>query len=56
MKSSIDRLSTITTRKELAEYLRQHDPETLEFLSLFTRAFGRPQTVAYIHHPEKEDA
>jgi len=38
----------ITNRKELLEYLKRHDPDSLEFFKAAAKAFGRPEIVAYV--------
>jgi hypothetical protein len=40
--------NVITTKRELAEYLREHDPEMLEFFVEAAKEFGPAETVAYI--------
>ena len=41
----------ITTKKELAEYLAEHDPVTLEFFKDVAREFGPAEMVAYVRGP-----
>ena len=37
----------ITSKQELADYLRKHDPEFLELIIEARKKFGRLETVAY---------
>ena len=43
----------ITDRKSLADYLKQNDQATLDFLTRVSQAFGKPDVVAYVRHPEE---
>lgn len=44
-------LPVITTKRDLAAYLRENDPETLAFFKTCAEVFGPAEVVAYAARP-----
>jgi len=43
----------ITDRQSLADFLKQHDQATLDFLTRVSQVFGKPDVIAYVKLSEK---
>jgi len=46
------KIASTKAKKVLAEYLKEHDPDTLDFIVEASKVFGPLPWVEYDNHPE----